>query len=323
MTDFADAVQLLNSAKKPVIVLTGKPPTVSVMDDDLDGRITLSGKHGNMFLRAKRKTGQLVGDLVFVVDADTGNLLLGGGETNGDLLVHPAGPAKPETATLHYSAKTKRLVLKGANNQASLRIEGAEANVWVGGSGMDGDIVVHPSTVANEAPSAMSSIHLSGDGSLVSIKSGGVETIKLDGAKGDIVLLNADGAEEFDVADKNTEPGAVLVIDDESRLRVADTPYDHRVAGVVSGAGGIRPGIVLGRNPAGRRVPVALFGRVLCRADASYGAIAPGDLLTSSLTRGHAMRAEPGRRALGSVIGKAMSGLPEGRGLVPVLVALQ
>jgi hypothetical protein len=56
--------------------------------------------------------------------------------------------------------------------------------------------------------------------------------------------------------------------------------------------------------------------------DASFGAIAPGDLLTSSDTPGHAMKASDHERSHGCVIGKAMTGLEEGRGLVLVLVNL-
>jgi hypothetical protein len=38
---------------------------------------------------------------------------------------------------------------------------------------------------------------------------------------------------------------------------------------------------------------------------------------------GHAMKAADPRRAFGAVIGKALRPLPAGRGLVPILVALQ
>jgi hypothetical protein len=69
--------------------------------------------------------------------------------------------------------------------------------------------------------------------------------------------------------------------------------------------------------------PIALTGRVYCWADASYGAIRPGDLLTTSLTPGHAMKVNDSTRATGAVLGKAMTSLPEGRDLVLVLVALQ
>ena len=69
--------------------------------------------------------------------------------------------------------------------------------------------------------------------------------------------------------------------------------------------------------------PVALTGRVYCWADASNGTIRPGDLLTTSDTPGHAMKVADHNRALGSIIGKAMTSLSEGKGLVLVLVSLQ
>ena len=68
---------------------------------------------------------------------------------------------------------------------------------------------------------------------------------------------------------------------------------------------------------------MALSGRVYCLADASNGPIEPGDLLTTSETPGHAMKVTDHDRAHGATIGKAMTGLEEGRGLVLALVALQ
>ena len=58
-------------------------------------------------------------------------------------------------------------------------------------------------------------------------------------------------------------------------------------------------------------------------ADASYGPIEVGDLLTTSATAGHAMRVVDPTLAFGSVIGKALSPLEEGVGLVDVLITLQ
>jgi hypothetical protein len=57
------------------------------------------------------------------------------------------------------------------------------------------------------------------------------------------------------------------------------------------------------------------------KVDASYGAIQPGDLLTASPNPGYAMRADDPR--LGTVTGKALGGLEEGTGTIPVLVTLQ
>jgi hypothetical protein len=53
------------------------------------------------------------------------------------------------------------------------------------------------------------------------------------------------------------------------------------------------------------------------------GAIEVGDLLTTSPTRGHAMKVDEPMKAFGAVIGKALRPLREGQGLIPILIALQ
>ncbi len=142
---------------------------------------------------------------------------------------------------------------------------------------------------------------------------------------GDVILQGADCAEHFDVSDEEQpEPGTVMVIDDEGALRKSHEAYDKKVAGVVSGAGEYRPGIVLDKQDSGdSRVAVALVGKVYCKVDAQYSPIDVGDLLTTSPTPGHAMKAaEPGR-AFGAIIGKALRSLAVGSGLIPILIALQ
>lgn len=62
------------------------------------------------------------------------------------------------------------------------------------------------------------------------------------------------------------------------------------------------------------------------KVDATYGAIAPGDLLVSSPTPGHAMKAGAGGSEgphTGAIIGKALSALDDGAGAVAVMVSLQ
>jgi hypothetical protein len=140
----------------------------------------------------------------------------------------------------------------------------------------------------------------------------------------------ADLAEPFAISTTQQKvcEGAVVVIDDShpGQLKLSDRPYDTRVAGVVSGANGIQPGIQMqqqGSLEGGKNV--ALTGRVYVQADTSNGAIRPGDLLTTSSTPGYAMRVTDHLRAQGAILGKAMTGLPdgEGKGMVLVLVALQ
>jgi hypothetical protein len=142
---------------------------------------------------------------------------------------------------------------------------------------------------------------------------------------GDIRLVNADCAENFDIAGLETvEPGTVMVIDTEGALRQSVHPYDKRVAGVISGAGSYKPGLILDKQESSKnRMPIALMGKVYCKVDASYGAIEVGDLLTTSSTPGHAMKASDPSQAFGAVIGKALRSLKVGQALIPVLVSLQ
>jgi hypothetical protein len=142
---------------------------------------------------------------------------------------------------------------------------------------------------------------------------------------GDVRLTGADCAESFRVeAGSSVEPGTVLVMSEGGQLRQCSEAYDRSVVGVVSGAGDLRPGIVLGTDQtADDRLPVALTGKVFCKVDAGYGSIAVGDMLTTSPSTGHAMRAETSLKSFGSVVGKALRPLTEGRGLIPILIALQ
>jgi hypothetical protein len=141
----------------------------------------------------------------------------------------------------------------------------------------------------------------------------------------------SDLSERFDIAsmeeDLSPAPGMVVSIDSgrPGDLVVTDEAYDRRVAGIVSGAGGLATGMLMGQDGshADGSYPVALTGRVYTYADASFGAIEPGDLLTTSDTPGHAMKVTDHTRAQGAIIGKAMTPLTDGKGLVLVLVSLQ
>jgi len=147
------------------------------------------------------------------------------------------------------------------------------------------------------------------------------------------ILGGADIAEPFMITPQVDstpiiEPGMIVIIDSKrpGNLELASTAYDRKVAGVISGANGLSPGMVLkseGHLHADGDHNVALTGRVWCWCDASFGEIEPGDRLTTSNTPGHAMKVTDNERAIGAVIGKAMTPLKEGRGLVLVLVQPQ
>lgn len=142
------------------------------------------------------------------------------------------------------------------------------------------------------------------------------------------VTGGSDLAEPFRLS-KAKQPiveGDVVVIDKShpGQLTLSDKPYDKRVAGVVSGANGVHPGIQMhqeGLLDGGQNV--ALSGRVYVEADTSNGPIEPGDMLTTSGTPGRAMKVTDSGKAEGAILGKAMSSLDDGQGMVLVLVTLQ
>jgi len=139
----------------------------------------------------------------------------------------------------------------------------------------------------------------------------------------------SDLSEQFEISgpEECVQPGMVVCIDPSrpGKLMVSGRAYDKKVAGIISGAGDLRPGMIMAQegSAADGGQAVALTGRVFCRADASGGSIEPGDMLTTSETPGHAMKVTDYSRAQGAVLGKAMTSLESGKGLVLVLVTLQ
>jgi hypothetical protein len=165
-----------------------------------------------------------------------------------------------------------------------------------------------------ESPEAKLDVH----GNVI-IRSASTDAVVIEFGEG------LDYAEGFDVSHKaRITPGTVLVIDADhpGKLAESDTAYDRKVAGIVAGANGLGSAVRLGADQFD--LDVALAGRVYCNVDATYGAIHPGDLLTTSPTPGCAMKVTDHERAQGAILGKAMQSLKQGsRGQILVLVTLQ
>ena len=274
--------------------ITLDPDRQTIQIQRPDGTVFIElGRHGNLVIGGGGLDGDLIvrrhdGKQTVHLDGDAANLWVGGNGQDGDVIVFPSRATDANDAS-----------------QATIWLNGQEGNLMLGGNGTDGDIALFPR------------------GATISQDSFAEATILLDGERGDILLRNADCAEEFDVTE-DAEPGTVLVLDEGERLRPSARPYDRRVAGIAAGAGDYRPGLVLDRRDTGRRrLPVALMGKAFCQVDAGFGAVEAGDLLTTSETPGAAMRADDPARAFGAVIGKALRPLRRGCGLVPVLVSLQ
>ena len=115
--------------------------------------------------------------------------------------------------------------------------------------------------------------------------------------------------------------GSVVAYDAQAGgLVPASSAHARLVIGVISGAGGFRPGMVIGSRADGTTdFPVSMTGVIKVRVSSEAGAIEPGDLLTPSSVPGVGMRASD--PAPGTVFGKALepwSG--DGVGLVLMLV---
>ena len=233
----------------------------------------------------------------------------------------------PKAAQLQAAISTSLIPSAGLGyDQAAIHLK-ANGHMRLGATASPGQIVV-----AGSGGDDKSYLDLT-NALLKFFDKSGTQQIFIDGqsgtitVNGDIILGPgvADFAEDFDISDlESPEPGTVMVIDHAGSLRQSDGPYDRRVAGIISGAGGYKPGITLDRQPSPvDRRAIALVGKVYCKVDAQYSAVEVGDLLTTSPTPGYAMKAGDQSRSFGAVIGKALRPLTAGQGLIPVLIALQ
>ncbi len=242
-----------------------------------------------------------------------------------------------------YTDGTKRVELWGGDandlgGQLFMYGTGSTATVELDGHNNFGG---HVGVKMESGIASASMASTSSGGEIVCRNAAGAITVSIDGQYSDgygrvqtqvlEITGGSDLSEQFRVSPtdrmKALEPGLVVSIDPHNpgELQVCQTAYDHKVAGVISGAGGVRPGMLMGQkgSVADGDHPVALTGRVYVRADATGGVIEPGDLLTTSDVAGHAMKVTDHNRANGAILGKAMTGLADGQGLVLVLVSLQ
>jgi hypothetical protein len=147
-------------------------------------------------------------------------------------------------------------------------------------------------------------------------------------ADGGFRPFGADFAESVAVkgGSEHYAPGDLLVIDasGERRLSLSQVPYSTLIAGIYS----TQPGVVASTHRVDEalptdEVPLAVVGIVPCKVTTENGAIAPGDLLVTSSTPGHAMKGTDRGRLVGAVVGKALEPFQRGAGVIQVLVTLQ
>ena len=134
----------------------------------------------------------------------------------------------------------------------------------------------------------------------------------------------ADVAEAFAVVGNVTEyePGDVLVIAPGHSRTVtkASTPYSTAVFGVHA----TKPGVLLTERDVDSDmsdlVPMGVVGVLYTKVTNEGGPIKAGDLLVTSSTPGHAMKADPAKLGFGMVLGKALEDLTVPTGVIQVFV---
>ena len=129
-----------------------------------------------------------------------------------------------------------------------------------------------------------------------------------------------DGKHVYDLAEAIKAEGCqvcdVAIISEDKDMTVVPSavPYDVKIAGVISEY----PKFNMGGGPG--MMPLALAGIVECKVSAENGPIKRGDLLVSSSTQGHAMRADANKIKPGMVVGTALASFEQGTGKILILV---
>ena len=279
------------------------------MSEAFDGTVTIAAAAG--------------GNPVISLNGGTGDVTLGGASRDGDLVLRDA--AGKDRVVI--DAQNGTLIMRDANGQDAVVLDARFGLLDLGASRNEGDLRIRndAGTFVFRFDANFALLNIGGQGSEGDVQlhnDAGDVTIHLDGGAGDIKFLGADVAEDFNAADP-IEPGSLVVAVGPDEVATATRAADPRVVGVASGAGQTRPALRLGARPGSSRVPVAFVGRVYCKADAGFGPIGIGDLLTTSSTAGHAMRVEDVARAAGAIVAKSLGALERGTGLLPVVLALR
>jgi hypothetical protein len=276
-----------------------------------DKLLTISDDFGELIQLGASTESDEGGGVFIVRNANEKSTVYIGGESSGsggEISIHDAtGRETVEILGAESSSDGAQILLKNAHYSTTIQIDGDAPNSegWIG---------LYRNGETNTAIQ-LDAYDADGHGRITT------EVLEIKGG--------SDLSEHFDLSPNSprVEAGMLLCIDpaQPGNLIPSHTPYDRTVAGVLSGAGGVRPGMLMGQagSIANGKHPVALTGRVFCLAEASNGMIQPGDLLTTSGTPGHAMKATDHVRAQGAIIGKAMTPLTKGRGLVLILITLQ
>src|SRR5580698_304839 len=196
-----------------------------------------------------------------------GDIVSGGSGTNGLVTVNGtdglplvqliASDTEAKIGAGQRNGRPGHLQMYDGSGQLTVDLNTADATLTLGGSNTDGTVTVSGTDgqpliqlMGSATESRIGMGQRNGRPGHIQMYDGnGNLTIDINATGGDIALNGdltlaaADCAEQFDMQDASSaEPGTIVVIDDEGKLRESQCAYDKRVAGVISGAGDYRPG---------------------------------------------------------------------------------
>lgn len=331
----------LEIAAQDGLAITGYQPFLTLRDtNNANKRSIIQGADGKIIFYPDSFIG---GAPAMVIDNVDGSVGIGTTSPAGKLQVQasgsgiavfgnsPSGAGVVGTSTSWvgvYGESSSQTAVWGKSTTASgvVGTSGSYVGVWGESDSFEGvrgisHNVDHGGVVGvNDAAGGVAVYGIAPNGGYAAWFNGRTKTNVLE------ITGGSDLAERFNISGDKAEPGTLMIIDvaNPGHLTISQHAYDTKVAGIVSGAGDIKPGLTM--HQAGvmeGNTEVAIAGRVYVKATAVNGTIKPGDLLTTSDVAGYAMKATDRDQEYGAVIGKAMTGLDKGEGLVLVLVNLQ
>ncbi|HSW97644.1 MAG TPA: site-specific integrase [Candidatus Saccharimonadales bacterium] len=262
----------------------------------------------------------------FEVVASSGAIL-----TQGDitLIGHSSAIGTTDNQTLHIGNAETGAVAISPKNQAGLFVDG-NGSVGIGTQTLPDNTALHISKDSGMDSLVVADQH--GNGNIFSgsvngnikfnIANNGDTTIKGTIYASNTTVQSADLAENYIASDK-LEPGDIIIPENKgNNLGVvkSTSQYQSQVIGVLS----TKPGVVLNSDAETDsahpyKYPIAISGRVPVKVSIANGVVKTGDLLTSSVIPGVAMKATEA----GPIIGKALEDFSsEKPGLVMAYISI-
>ncbi len=310
VTDFVMTDNLAASVKK---ALTGADATAAAVGDP-----TIMGTAGRI---AKFNSGG-VGDIVDSVMFESAGGNVGIGTTT---------PSENLTIVAPTSATNQLAFGVAGEDKTFFYRTNATGFNFYGAGAVGANVPIHFFTGGGAVDERLTILGTGNVGIGVSNPTSKLHVVGTANITGDVTVGGNIGAKYQDVAEwvetgEPLEMGTVVIVAASviDQVVPSQQAYDTRVAGAVSR----QPGLILGERGDSKSL-IAQSGRVRIKVDATYGAIKAGDLLVTSPTPGHAMLSKPmkiGKQLLhrpGTLVGKALEGLPNGRGEILVLLTLQ